>query len=94
MIALFDLHGIAERARSSGNDRYLLNGSGLRLFRGDERMTYLMISDNALFAIGQYRVLFLIAGDNDLDALFEIGLRDGLSTFADGFQCRLVDNVR
>ena len=82
-VALVDLHRIAECAGGAGDYRYLLHGRRVRLHRRDERVTYLVISDNFLFAVREHRVLLLISRDDRLNALFEVGFVDDGSVVSD-----------
>ena len=46
--------------------------TGAELFAGcNERVADLMVGDDVFFVIGKYRVLLLIACDDDLDALLQ-----------------------
>ena len=53
-------------------------------------MTDLMVGNYHLFLVGKYRILLLIACDNDLDALLHVLLRRGFSARADRTERRLV----
>ena len=75
VVALLDLHGVAQRARGARDDGDLLHGGGVTLQRRNERVADLVVGDDPLFVVGEDGVLLLIARDDDLDALLKIGLR-------------------
>ena len=93
MVALFDLHRVAERAGGARHNGDLLHGSGVRLFRRHERVADLMVGDDLLFFVGHDGVLLLVAGDDDLNALFEVCLRGKASAVAHGAQRCFVHDV-
>ena len=93
VVALFDLHGIAQRAGGARNYGYLLHGCGMGLLCGDERVPNLMISYNVLFVVGHDGVFLLIAGDDDLYALLKVRLIGKASAVAYSAQCGLVYNI-
>ena len=51
MVALLNLHCIAESAGRSRNNGYLLNGSGLRLHCRNKRVADFMIRHDLLFVV-------------------------------------------
>ena len=65
----------------------------MRLHRRDERVADLVIGNDLLLLIGENGVFLLISGDDDLDALFEVRLRDNGAAVAHGAQRGLVDDV-
>ena len=74
MVALLHLHGVAQRAGGARDDGDLLHRGGVALQRRDERVADLVVGDDPLFLVGEDGVLLLIARDDDLDALLQIGL--------------------
>ena len=93
MVALLNLHGVAESAGGARNDGYLLNGSGVCLFCSNKGVTNLVIGDYALFLIGENRVLFLVACNNNLNAFLKVGLRGFAPVVPDGTESRFVNYV-
>ena len=74
MVALLDLHRVAQRARGAGDNGDLLHRGGVALQRGNERVADLVVGDDPFFVVGEDGVLLLIARDDDLNALLQIGL--------------------
>ena len=56
-------------------------------------MTDLVVGNDLLLVVGQYRGLALLTGDDDLHRLLKIVLRGALSTLANGAQSALVDDI-
>ena len=73
------LHRVAERAGGVGDNRDFGYRLRVLLQRRNQRMTDLMIGDNALFHVSQHRALFLGAGDDDLEGNEKVLLVDCLS---------------
>ena len=92
-VRLLDLHGVSQRAGGAGDDGDLLHGCGVRLFCSDERVADLVVGHGALFLVGEDGIFLLIACDDDLDALLQIGLCDDLASVAHGAQRAFVDHV-
>ena len=65
----------------------------MRLHRGDQCVTDLVVCNRLLFLIGQHGVLFLVARDDDLDGFFQICFRDHGPVVAHGAQGCFVDHV-
>ncbi len=55
-------------------------------------MANFVIGNNFLFRIGKNRVFLLITGNDNLNALFQIGLRNQLSSVADCPESCLVND--
>ena len=68
MVALFDLHRVAQCARGARHNGDLLHGGGVRLHRRHERVADLVVGDDLLLLVGHDGVLLLVARDDDLDA--------------------------
>ena len=94
MVALLDLHRVAQRARGAGDNGDLLHRGGVALQRRNERMTGLVVGDDPFFVVGEDGVLLLIACDDDLNALLQIGLGGEPAARAHGAQRGFVDDVR
>ena len=94
MVALLDLHRVAQRARGAGDNGDLLHRGGVALQRRDERVAGLVVGDDPFFVVGKDGVLLLIACDDDLNALLQIGLGGEPAARAHGAQRGLVDDVR
>ena len=94
MVALIDLHRVAKRAGRARHDGDFLHGRGVALQRRDERVTDFVVGHDALFLVGENRVLLLIAGDNDLDGFLHVRLRRGGAVVADSAQGGFIDDVR
>ena len=80
-------------ARGAGDDGDLLHGGGVGLLGGDQSVADLMVGYDALFVIGQDGVLLLVACNDHLDALLQVGLGHALAARADGPQRGFVDDV-
>ena len=93
MLALIHLHGVSQRTGGTGNDGDFLHRRRLGLERSHQCMTYLVIRHDELFLVGKHPVLLLIAGDDHLDALFQICLGSKAAAVPDSPQRRLVDDV-
>ena len=57
-------------------------------------MSDLVIGDRPLLGIGEDRVLLLVAGNDNLDAFFEVCLRNCTAMISDCTQRRLIDDIR
>ena len=93
VVALVHLHGVTQSTRGAGDDGDLLHGGGVGLLGGDQSVADLMVGYDALFVVGQDGVLFLVACNDHLDALLQVGLSHALAARADGPQRGLVDDV-
>ena len=65
----------------------------MRLHRRHERVADLVVGDDLLLLVGHDGVLLLVAGDDDLDALFQVCLRGKASAVAHGAQRCFVHDV-
>ena len=72
VVALLDLHRVAQRTGGAGDDGDLLHGGGVGLLRGDERVADLVVGDDALLGVGEDGVLLLVARDDDLEESIEV----------------------
>ena len=93
VVALFDLHGVAQCARGAGDDGDLLHGCGVILKRRHQCVADLMVGYDALFLVGEDGVLLLVACNDHLDALLKVCFRDRLAAGAHGPQGGFVDDV-
>ena len=92
-LALFNLHGVAQRAGGARNNGDLVHGSGVLLTRRNQRVADLVVGDDLLFLLADDRALALVARDDDLHALLQIRLAHGAAAHAHGAQGGLVDDV-
>ncbi len=74
VVALVHLHGVAQRAGGAGDDGDLLHGGGVGLLGRHQGVADLVVGHDALFVVGQDGVLLLVAGNDHLDALLQVGL--------------------
>ena len=93
VLLLVDLHGIAQRARGARDDGDLGDRGRVALERRDQGVADLVIGDDELFLVREDLVLFLVAGDDDLDALLQVGLAHLIAAGAHRAQRGLVDHV-
>ena len=93
MLAGFHLHGVTERARSTGDNGNLVNRGGMGLKCRHQGVSHLMIGDNQLLLIGEYLVLLLVACDDHLHTLLQITLGHKFPVLAYRAQSRLVDDI-
>ena len=93
MVALFDLHGVAQCAGGARNDGDLLHGRGICLLCGDKGMAYLVICNYVLFVVGHNSIFLLVAGYDDLDALLKVCLSRKAPSVAHGAQSRFIDDI-
>ena len=93
MVSLIHLHGISQGSRCTGHDSDLLHRRRIGLLRRHERMSDLVIGNNLLLLVRKDRILFLIAGDHDLDAFLKICLCHVAPVFPYRPQRRLIDDV-
>ena len=93
-IPCIHLHGIAQCPGGAGNDRDFLYGGGVALHGCHKGVADLMVRDHFFLLVGKYGVLFLITGDDHLDAFLQVGFIDDGAAVAHCPQCRLVDHVR
>ena len=94
MIAfLLDLHRIAESAGSPGDDRDLLDRSTVGLHSSHQCVTDLVIGNDQFFFVSEDGILFLVAGDDDLDALLHIRLICKSAPVPDSPQRCLIDDI-
>ena len=94
VLAFLYLHRVSQCAGCARHDRDLMHGRGIALFRRHKRMADLMICHDLLLPLGDHSALALIAGDNDLYALFKIRLLHNVTPHAHRTQRRLVHDVR
>ena len=90
---LFHLHGIAESAGCAGDDRDLLHRCAVGLHGSHKGVTDFVVGNNEFFLVCEDRVLFLITGNDDFDALLHIRLVGKLAAVADSTQRRLIDDI-
>ena len=93
VVALFHLHGVAQRAGGAGDDGDLLHRGRVGLFCRHKGVADLVVGHDALFLVGEDGVLLLVARDDHLDALLKVGLGHALAARADGPQGSFVDDV-
>ena len=93
MVALIHLHGVAQRTRGAGDNGDLLHRGGVVLQGCHQGMADLVVSHDALFVVGEDGILLLIAGNDYLDALFQVGLGHALAARAGRPQGSFVDDV-
>ena len=93
VVALIHLHGVAQGTRGAGDNGDLLHRGGVVLQGCHQGMADLVVSHDALFVVGQDGILLLIAGNDHLDALFQVGLGHALAACADCPQGCLVDDI-
>lgn len=93
-LLLFRLHREAQRAGRARNDRDLANRNAVFLFRGDERMTDFMVSDDLLFILRDDHALLFAAGDHVFGRVVEIRLRNAGTVRANGGECGFVQDIR
>ena len=92
-ILLVDLHGVAQGARRAGDDGDFLDRCRMTLEGSDQSMADFVVGDGLLFVVRQDGILLLVAGDDDFDAFFQVGLADGIAVVADGAQGGFIDDI-
>ena len=85
------LHRIAERAGGVRDDGDLGDGLRVLLERRNQRVTDLVVRDDALFHVGEHGALFLGARDDDLKGDEKVLLIDGLSSLPHRAEGSFVD---
>ena len=93
LLALIDLHGVAQGAAGARDDGDLLHGSRMTLAGGHHGVAYLVIGNDALLVGRDDGTLLLFAGDDGLDALLKVGRLDLRLAQTHGTQGSLVDDV-
>ena len=93
MVALLHLHGIAQRTGGAGHDGDLLHRGGIGLLGRHQRVADLVVGHDMLLVIGHNGVLLLVAGNDYLDALLQVGLGGEAASVTDGAEGGLVDDV-
>ena len=94
MCAFLYLHRITQCTGSSRNNRDLLYWSRICLLCRYKGMTDLMISHGPFFLICQNRILLLVTGNDDFNALFQIRLCRIGSAITHRAQRSLIYNIR
>ena len=92
-LLLLHLHGVPQSAGSPGDDGDLGHRGGVGLEGGDQGVADLVVGHDLPLLVGEDLVLFLVAGDDHLDALLKVGLVDVLPALADSPEGSLVDHV-
>ena len=93
LLLLRQVQRIAQRPLSVGHDGDLAHRLGVLLLGRHQRMTHLVIGDDALFLLGDDGALLLRAGDDQLKGHQQIVLVHSLAALADGPQRRLVHQI-
>ena len=91
LFLLRGLHRVAKRAGGVRNDGDLGDGLRVLLKRRDQRVTDLVVRDDALFHVGEHGALFLGARDDDLKGDEKVLLIDGLSSLPHRAEGSFVD---
>ena len=87
------LHRVAERAGGVRDDGDLGDGLRVLLERRNQRVTDLVVRDDALFHVGQNRALLLGARDDDLKGDEKVLLIDGLAALPHRAEGSFVDEI-
>ena len=74
VVALLHLHGVAQGAGGAGDDGDLLHRGGVGLLGRHQGVADLVVGHDPLLLVGEDGVLLLVAGDDHLDALLQVGL--------------------
>ena len=93
LLALLDLHGIAECPGGTGYNGDLVDRCRMALQGCDQRMADLVIGHNTLLFGRKHLILLLRTGNYGFDTLFKISRCYQLASHAHGPQRRLVDDV-
>ncbi len=93
VVVVLHLQGVAQSPGGAGDDGDFLHGSGVCLLCGDQGMADLVVRDDLLFLICEDRILLLVAGNDHLDALLQIGLGGKAAAVTHRAQSGFVDNV-
>ena len=93
MVALLHLHGVAQSAGGAGHNGDLLHRGGMALQGRHQGMADFMIGHQLLLLVGEDGVLLLVAGNDHLNALLQVGLGGKLPAIPDRPQGSLVDDV-
>ena len=94
MCTFLYLHRITQCTRSSRNNRDLLYRSRIRLLCRYKGMTDLVISHRPFLFVCQNRILLLVTGNDDFNALFQIRLCRIGSAITHRAQRSLIYNIR
>ena len=90
---LRQMQRITQRALRMGHDRDFRYGLCVFLLGGHQGMTHLVISDDALFLLGDDGALLFAAGDDHFKSGQQVVLIDRLAALADGTQCGFVHQI-
>ena len=93
LLLLRQMQRVAQRALRMGYDGDLAHRLGVLLLGRHQRMTHLVVGDNALFLLGDDGTLLFGAGNDQLEGHQQILLIHGLAALADGAQRRLVHQI-
>ena len=84
---------VAQRALGMGDDGDLAHRLGVLLLGRHQRVTHLVVGDDALLLLGDDGALLLRTGDDQLKGHQQVVLVHGLAALADGPQRRLVHQI-
>ena len=93
VVALVHLHGVTQCAGGAGDNGDLLHRGRVGLLGRHQCMADLVVGHDALFLVGEDGVLLLVACNDHLDALLQIGLSHALAACTHGAQGCFVDDV-
>ena len=92
-LLLRQMQRIAQRTLGMGDDGDFADGLGVLLLGSHQRVTHLVIGDDALFLLGDDGALFLAAGDDQLEGHQQVVLIHGAASLADGAESGLVHQI-
>ena len=92
-LLLRHLHDIAQRAHRPGDNGDLLHRLGILLHRADQRVSDLVVGNDAPLLLAHDAVLFLFADKDLLHCLEEILLIDIFALMLDCVDSGLVDHI-
>ena len=93
MVALIHLHGVAQSAGGAGDNGDLLYRGRVALAGSHQGVANLVVGDDPLFVVGEDGILLLIAGNDDLDALLQVGLGDLSAAIPYSAQGSFIDDI-